>query len=145
MPVKFPISACITTTVASVVRNKISYSPSVLCRLETYRPQLDGGHCLHHEITDVERGILDSNLLKTLLSCGLEFVAGNPAGERRQPCRLRSERKAKSCDNRIACKIHVRTVLVARLVITVLSEIFRLLLSPLRRMARELDAFIDRK
>src|ERR1700687_5227984 len=91
------------------------------------------------------RGILGSSLLKALLSCGLEFVAGNPAGERWQLCRLRSERKAKSCDDRIAGKIHVGTVLVAWLVITVRGEIFCLLLTPLRRMARALDAFIDRK
>src|SRR5260370_10197105 len=83
--------------------------------------------------------------MTTLSSRGLEFVAGDPSRHPGQPCRLRSQHEAEPGDHRIAGKIHVWTVLVARLVIAVLGEIFRLLLAPLRRMARVLDSFIDRK
>src|SRR6266704_4214188 len=88
---------------------------------------------------------LGVRLSNTPLSRRLELVAGNPARQRGQPCCLRSEHKREPGDDRIAGKIHVWAVLVTRLVITVLGEILGLLVAPLRRMARVLDPFIDRK
>src|SRR5882762_11548264 len=80
-----------------------------------------------------------------LLARRLKFIAGNPARERRQPRRLRSEHEAESGDHRVAGKIHVRAVLVAWLVITMLGKIFGLLYAPFCWVARVLDPFIDRK
>ncbi len=99
---------------------------------------------LSRGVPRIER-ILDASLLHALFSCRLKFIAGNPPCQRRLPCRLRSEHEREPGDDRIAGKIHVRTVLVARLVITVLGKIFCLLLAPLRGVSRVLDAFIDRK
>src|SRR6267154_6164210 len=81
----------------------------------------------------------------TLLSCSLEFVAGDPACQCWQPCRFRPEHESESGDHSVARKIHIRTVLVARLVVTVRVEIFGLFIAPFRRMAGILDSFIDRK
>src|SRR6266704_3932867 len=88
---------------------------------------------------------LGVSLLNTPLSRRLELVAGNPPRQRGQPCGLRSKHKRESGDHRVPGKIHVRAVLVTRLMITVLGEILGLLLAPFRRMARVLDPFIDRK
>src|SRR5437016_1359993 len=84
-------------------------------------------------------------LLHALLSSCRKFIAGKPTGQRELPRRLRPEHEAKSCDNCIACKIHVRAVFVVRLVIAVLREILGLLLAPRRGMADVFDPFIDRK
>src|SRR2546423_6253788 len=88
---------------------------------------------------------LDFNLLNALLSGCLKFIAGKPTGQRGLPRRLRPKPEAKSRDNRIAGKIHVRAVFVARLVIAVLRKILGLLLAPLRGMAGVFDPFVDRK
>src|SRR5713226_9089899 len=99
---------------------------------------------LSRGVPRIER-ILDASLLHALFSCRLKFIAGYPSGECRQPCRLRSKHEREPGDNRVPCKVHVRAVLVARPVITVLGEILRLLLAPFSSMARVLDAFVDRK
>src|SRR5258707_15742250 len=80
-----------------------------------------------------------------LLPRGLELVARDPACQRWQPCCLHSEHEAKSGDDGVAGKIHVRAVLVARLVIAMRGEIFGMFIAPFRRMARILDSFVDRK
>src|SRR5882762_6979881 len=80
-----------------------------------------------------------------LLPRGLEFVARDPACQRWQPRCLHSEYEAKSSDDGVAGKIHVRAVFVARLVVTVRGEILGLFIAPFRQMARILDSFIDRK
>src|SRR5260370_16854036 len=79
----------------------------------------------------VER-FMDASLLNGLFSCCLEFVAGEPACQRWQPCRLRSEHERESGDDRVAGKIHVWAVLVARLVIAVRRVILALFLAPFR-------------
>src|SRR5260370_15899256 len=99
---------------------------------------------LSRGVPGVER-FMDASLLNALFSCCLEFVAGEPARQRRQPCRLRSEHERESGDDRVARKIHVRAVLVARLVIAVRRVILGLFLAPLRVMARVLHPLIDRK
>src|SRR5258705_2285508 len=81
----------------------------------------------------------------TLLSCSLEFVAGDPAWQCWQPCRFRPEHESESGDHGVARKIHIRTVLVARLVVTVHGKIFGLLIAPLCVVARKFDSFVDRK
>src|SRR6266478_115916 len=90
---------------------------------------------LSRGVPRVER-FMDASLLNALFSCCLEFVAGEPARQRRQPCRLRSEHERKSGNDDVARKIHVRAVLVARLVIAVRRVILGLFLAPLRVMAR---------
>src|SRR5260370_2011972 len=98
---------------------------------------------LSRGVPRIER-ILDASLLHALFSCGLKFIAGYPSGECRQPCRLRSEHEREPGDDRIAGKIHVRTVLVARLVITVPGEILPFLLPPFTRLTPVLAASPDR-
>src|SRR5216683_7157377 len=88
---------------------------------------------------------LDFTLLNALLARGLEFVAWDPACQRRQPRRLGAQRKAELRDDRVARKIHLRFVLVARLVITMLRVVLGLGLAPLGGMACELNPLIDRK
>src|SRR5260370_7746547 len=88
---------------------------------------------------------LDFTLLNALLARGLEFVAWDPACQRRQPRRLGAQRKAELRDDRVARKIHLRFVLVARLVIAMFRVVFGLGFAPLRGMACELNALIDRK
>src|SRR5437879_3812720 len=87
---------------------------------------------------------MDATLLNALFSCRLEFVARNPA-QSWQPRGLRSEHEGESGNYGIAGKIHVRAVLIGRLVIAVRREILSLFIAPFRRMAGELDSFIDRK
>src|SRR2546425_12547973 len=102
--------------------------------------------CTCHTSESPPRGsCLSVRLLQALLSRRLEFVAKHPAGKSGQPRRFRSKHKPESGDDCVAGKIHLRAVLVARLVITVRGEILGLFIAPLRRMARVLDSFIDRK
>src|SRR6267378_5527725 len=80
-----------------------------------------------------------------LLARRLKFIAGNPARQRWQPRGLRAQHEAESGNHRVARKIHVRAVLITRLVITMLGKIFGLLYAPFCWVARVLDPFIDRK
>src|SRR5258708_34496415 len=80
-----------------------------------------------------------------LFSRSLEFVAGNPACQHWQPCRLRSEPEPESGDHGVAGKIHVWAVFITWLVIPMRSEILGLFVAPLCVVARKFDSFIDRK
>src|SRR3989454_11988237 len=101
--------------------------------------------CICHTSETPRGSCFSVRLLQAPLSRRLEFVARHPASESGQPRRFRSKHEAESGDDGVAGKIHVRAVLVARLVIAMRGEILRLFITPLRRMARVLDSFIDRK
>src|SRR5882762_1012204 len=77
----------------------------------------------------------NQSLLKAVFPRGFKLIAGEPARQRGLPGRLRSEHEPESGNDRVPGKIHVRAVLVARLVVAVFDEIPGLLLAPLRVMA----------
>src|SRR5712664_951123 len=114
-----------------------TYGQAKSFRCNTYKKQGGGVPIMVNQESKkgfLSRGVpraerfMDASLLNALFPRRLEFVAGEPARQRRQPCRLRSEHERESGDDRVARKIHVRAVLVARLVITMLDEIFCLIL-----------------
>ena len=59
---------------------------------------------------------MEFNLLITLISGCLKFIAGKPTCQRGLPRRLRSEYKPKSCDNCVTGRIQMRPVFVARMI-----------------------------
>src|SRR5579871_3845496 len=89
-----------------------------------------------------ERGPRD-DLLLALDSCGLELVALLPADQLGQACGLPSERESEARHRRVADKIHLGMIFVARLVIVLFDVLLFLFKAPGLGMSLVLHALID--
>src|SRR5712672_2670546 len=78
-----------------------------------------------------------------LLARGFKFVAGLPASHFRLRCRFGSERETEARHLGQAGKIHLRAILIARLMIMMIDIILRLRFAPGSIMAFEFQPFVD--
>src|SRR5208283_1882744 len=105
------------------------------------------GEPLRSRRRTTRRACLDDKLLAALLiaSCPRfgEFVPGLPANQRWLVGREPSQRDTEARRHRVAAKIHLRIIFVARLVVALRDEFLGLVQTPLGSVALVLDALVD--